>query len=235
MACLSLHEQTKIEVEEPFEGAEVQLFSRQPVEIVAYGTSGREVVSTLVSDSSDGLQVHRLTGHALTHFEIRAKHEVSLLEVCVEGNDLLPIEQIEVARAFWKAMTVARDVVAGRPGEVVSVELDADSMDRIRISGGNANLVELCYFDVESGSTRGWVPVDRIVQPIALPVRDPDYPASGNRPTDDAASLNDALDRPASHTVIRTAGLRPSRICTSNASTSCAVDRSCRWPMQHAP
>lgn len=194
VSCLSLHEHTQVEVEEPFEEAEVRLVSREPVEIVAFGTFGREVASTLVSDPSDELQVHRLTGNALTHFHVRAQHEVSLLEVCVEGSDLSTIEEIELT-AFAGTMTAAHGVVTGRAGEVVSVELDADAMDRLRISGGNANLVELCYFDVESGSTRGWVPVDRIVQPIALPVRDLDYPASGNRPTDGAASLDDALDR----------------------------------------
>ncbi|MEO6156683.1 MAG: hypothetical protein ABIQ39_03535, partial [Ilumatobacteraceae bacterium] len=193
-SCLALLQQTFIEVDEPFQEAEIRLVSRAPVEMLAFGSFAEEVASTLISDPADELQVHRLTGNALGQIQIRAKQELALLEVCVTGNNLSTIEQVELT-AFAGAMTTAQHVVAGRPGEVVSIDIDADAMDRLRISAGIANLIELCSFSVEGGATQGWKPVDRIVQPIALPVRDFDYPASGNRPTDESASLNDALDR----------------------------------------
>jgi hypothetical protein len=72
---------------------------------------------------------------------------------------------------------VASAMARGRPGETVSVELHADRMTGLRIGGGEAVLTDICWSEVAADAAKGWEPVPGCPQPLALPVRHPDYPA----------------------------------------------------------
>jgi hypothetical protein len=72
---------------------------------------------------------------------------------------------------------VTSAVARARPGETVSVELHADRMTGLRIGGGEAMLTDLCWSEVGADAVKGWEPVPNCPQPLALPVRHPDYPA----------------------------------------------------------
>lgn len=88
--------------------------------------------------------------------------------------------------------TVARDVLRGRPGDTIAVELRADRMTGVRVGGGDAVLADVCWSEVAADATTGWERVPGCPQPLTLPVRHPDYRAwSGpmDLPTAEAAGL----------------------------------------------
>jgi len=194
LRCLRLNAETDITSAEPFDLARLRLVGGEGVEVVAQGKDGGKALGKLMPAAAGAVQVFQITGTALTHITIRAKRDVALLDLCVEGGRVSSYSEIEIT-GHWGQADVARNLAAGKPGDVVTLEVNADVMDRIRIRGGPAKLIEICYADIESGAGRGWLPLEKLVQPIALPVRAPAYPASGNRATDEAAALYDALDR----------------------------------------
>src|SRR5690606_21158282 len=72
---------------------------------------------------------------------------------------------------------VASEVVTGRPGDVRSVVLTADAIDRIDIGPGEAALIDLCVTSVRAGArTGGWDRLEGFEYPLCLPVAHGDYP-----------------------------------------------------------
>ncbi len=183
-----------IKTEEIVGAIELRIVGPSEIETQAFDGAGNRVEGKLVSSPGQAVQVYRLEGIGLHDATMAHKGEAFLLSVCLEGDDLAPWVEIPVT-AFLGESEVAQVVMAGLAGDVASASLRADAMDRIRIASGPASLVELCWSSVFEGAQRGWEPVDKIVQPITLPVRHPDYPACGNLPTDLPASRADALQR----------------------------------------
>ncbi len=103
-------------------------------------------------------------------------------------------EDVEV-RYYAGPVLIHTETVSGNAGEVVETEFASDLITRVEFGGANAALVEVCYVPVAQDYAQGWVPVLGLELPIALPVRDPQYPASGGQPGDPAASEDTAIDR----------------------------------------
>ena len=74
------------------------------------------------------------------------------------------------------------------------VVFTADAISVIELSGGNAAVIDLCLTPLGQGATNGWEPLQSFSYPLALPVRDPTYPADPNQ-TDVGFSRTTALHR----------------------------------------
>jgi hypothetical protein len=100
-----------------------------------------------------------------------------------------------VVTALARGAVVARAVVSGTAGNVVSVPpLVFEAIDEVRISSGPACLVDLCTTPTEDALGQGWVPVPNLAQPICLPVSHLKYPCNPN-PTDVNADRQLAFSR----------------------------------------
>lgn len=77
---------------------------------------------------------------------------------------------------------VATAVVAGKANTVVKASLIFDAIDEVIVSSGPARLVDVCAFAVNDSLGQGWAPVPNFPQPMALPVKSPNYPISSGAP-----------------------------------------------------
>lgn len=138
------------------------------------GTEGKREVVRL--KSAKALRLHVADTNLWLHrvcFPVGVGRERSVL---LEGLDQLP------GTDPGSPAVVATAVAAGKPGDIVHVQLSADRMTGVRIAGGDAAVVDLCWSDVAQGATDGWEPLGDCPQPLTLPVRDLDYPAwQGNQ------------------------------------------------------
>ena len=99
-----------------------------------------------------------------------------------------------VVTALRTGVPVATAVVGGRAGTVVKASLIFDAIDQVIVSSGPARLVDVCAFAVTDSLGQGWAPVPSFPQPMALPVKSPNYPISSGQP-DVNASQAVALGR----------------------------------------
>lgn len=94
--------------------------------------------------------------------------------------------------AFADGTPVRSSKVNYQAGEIVSVILEADAIDAVELSPGEAALVDLCYVPVAQDATQGWEKLPKlalsatlqlgVTYPIGLPVSQPDYPCSVANP-----------------------------------------------------
>ena len=91
--------------------------------------------------------------------------------ILLEGLDRLPGSDPA------DAAVVATRMARGQPGETVIVELQADRMTGLRVSGGDAVLIDICWSEIAADAGDRWELVPDCPQPLSLPVRDPLYPA----------------------------------------------------------
>ena len=87
----------------------------------------------------------------------------------------------------WDGIPMEQRRVAGRAGQVVVEEIEADSITDVHLTSGPAVLIDLCCVPLTEGARLGWLPVPGLRGPICLPVTQPGYPCS-NGPEDVAAS-----------------------------------------------
>ncbi len=146
-------------------------------ETVRFATAGLSGLRIRASDAS--VWIHRIC------FPIAPARPET---ITVEGLALLPGDDPGFAAV------VARRTITGMPGETVDVVVAADRMTGVRVSGGNAAIIQLCWSDLAIGATRGWSRVPKCPAPLALPVRHPDYPAWPG-PVDVAVAEGEALGR----------------------------------------
>lgn len=102
-------------------------------------------------------------------------HEICF--VCDEGGGDDAKAEIKV-EALAGGLVVAQQMAQGKPGEVVKVILSADSISAVEVSGGEAALVNLCFYFVSQDARVGWEPVPGFKSPMCLPVRHTNYPCS---------------------------------------------------------
>ncbi len=76
---------------------------------------------------------------------------------------------------------------SGSPGQRVKVSLEADRMDSVKIMGGDAVLIDICYVPVDQGWNVGWAVIPGFVYPMCLPTAKAGYPCPGRPATDGAA------------------------------------------------
>jgi hypothetical protein len=87
-----------------------------------------------------------------------------------------------VVTALRTGVPVATAVVGGRAGTVVKTSLVFDAIDEVIVSSGPARLVDICAYAVTDSLGQGWGPVPNFPQPMALPVKSPNYPISTGQP-----------------------------------------------------
>lgn len=165
-------------------------FSRlSPPRIVALDKS-RQVVNQVVANGG-GIESLRLTGNEIVAIHIETPDdETTLLRLCwecVDGKDDQDKRSTGIrVTARWKGVAVAAGE-ADSPGTITSVELAADAIDEVVISGGDAALIDLCVVPVKQGLASGWETLKGFVYPLCLPVNQIDYPCPRKPATNAAA------------------------------------------------
>lgn len=185
---------TQIKTEEKVDIIDIRLVGPKKVSVQALDSAGKQVQGKLVVEPGATVQHYRLEGDGLHDTRVSLDGFGYLLTVCLDGAELSQLAEIPVT-AFAGGLEVAQIVVTGGPGEVVTAALAGDIIDEVHISGGSASLIDLCWASAVKDARSGWRPVDGVKQPIALPVRHPDYPASGNLLTNLPISRTEALSR----------------------------------------
>jgi hypothetical protein len=97
-------------------------------------------------------------------------------------------------QALHGSLVVDERTVWGESGQVITVTLESDLISAVKVSGGEAAIVDLCFYSVAQNATARWEVVPDFQYPMALPVHHPQYPCSP-QPTDQAASQTLALSR----------------------------------------
>lgn len=122
-----------------------------------------------------------LDGEAITQvvFQTPATDAGLLHEICFEcptsdGGE----SEIEV-RTLAGTAVVARKMVRGSAGQIVTAALAGDAITSVEILPGPAALVDLCYVPVKQGVAFGWEEVPGFQYPLCLPVAHEDYLCPG--------------------------------------------------------
>jgi hypothetical protein len=185
---------TLIKTDEKVNVIDVWLISAKKAVVQAQDSAAKKILGKLSIEVGSQVQHYRLEGNGLHDTRISLDGPGYLLAVCVDSDALRQITELSVT-AFGGGKQVAQVIVAGAEGDVVTASLSGDIIDKVQISGGFASLINLCWANAIRDAQSGWQPVDGVKQPIALPVLHPDYPASGNLPTDLPTSRTLALSR----------------------------------------
>jgi hypothetical protein len=193
-AALRLGASTQIKTQEKVDIIEIRLLAPTKASVQALDSAGKTVPGMLVAEPGSQVQHFRLEGDGLHDTRVSLDRSGNLLAVCVDGAQLRQIAEIPVT-ALAGGSEVAQVTVTGGAGEVVIASLSGDIIDKVHISEGYASLIDLCWASALRDAQSGWRPVEGIKQPIALPVLHPDYPASGNLPTNLPVSRTEALSR----------------------------------------
>ena len=166
--------------------------------VAARDAKGKVVDRSEIPQPKDGVAVIRLTGKRIAEvvFDL-PQDETMLLALCWRCADRTGAanpEKVEV-RYFAGQTLLHADVVAGNPGDVVETTFTSDLVTSVDYMRADAALVDVCYVPVRQAVGGKWTPLRKAGLPIALPVRDPDYPASGALSPDPGASEAEALGR----------------------------------------
>jgi hypothetical protein len=183
-----------VKTEENIRAMEIKLVGSKKVRIQSTDSAGNKVLGKLISNPNDPIQVYRLEGEKLQGTSISVEEESYLISICIEGKELDQYVEIPVT-AYLNGFEVDRVVLTGIQGDLASASLKSDAIDRIRISGGLASLIDLCWSSVFQDAQAGWKPLEEVKQPITLPVLHSDYPACNNLPTNFPVSRTNALAR----------------------------------------
>lgn len=120
-------------------------------------------------------------------------HEICF--ACEEGGGGYEGGEVKVeVKALSGGFVVAERTAQGQPGQIVVVDLSADSITGVEVSGGEAALVDLCFYLVSQNAAAGWEQVPGFKYPMCLPVRHTNYPCNPQA-TNLAASESVALGR----------------------------------------
>jgi hypothetical protein len=85
--------------------------------------------------------------------------------------------QIDIT-ALWDGIPMETRRVPGQAGQMITEEIQTDSITEVLISSGPARLIDLCYVPVTEDAGRLWQPVPGLRRAICLPVTQPGYPCS---------------------------------------------------------
>ena len=161
---------TTITSQEKIDVIELQIVADKKVTAEALDASGTAILGKVNVASGSTIQHIRLEGSGLHDAKISIDGGAYLLSACIDGAALRQLREIEVT-ALAGGFEVERAVVTGGEGDVVTVSLAADIIDRIHLSSGFASLIDLCWSSALADARSGWRPVAGVKQPIALPAR----------------------------------------------------------------
>jgi hypothetical protein len=122
----------------------------------------------------DGKVEFDLENRSVLYFRFDQKELVRRVDVTI-GFRL--DARIEVF-AMMDEVPVAQTMARGNAGDVVSVTLEFDVINAVRIGSGPAALIDLCFVLVSDEATKGWESVPGFPYPLHLPVFHPDYPCT---------------------------------------------------------
>lgn len=193
-SALLLTGQTVIAIDGAADMVELALTGRGKILVSGRDGSGAEVAGQLLSPADAPVRRYRVAGQALGEITVTSGESALLQSIFAQGTGLTQLTELTLT-AYSLDRPVVETTIAGKPGEIATATLRADAVDRVRVKSGPASLIDLCWSNVVDNAVRQWQPLTGITQPIALPVRHPDYPASGNLPTDVDASRAEALAR----------------------------------------
>ena len=115
-----------------------------------------------------------LENRSVLYFRFVQKELVRRVDVTIGFRLDARIEVFAMKGEVPVAQTMAR----GNAGDVVSVTLEFDVINAVRIGSGPAALIDLCFVLVSDEATKGWEPVPDFPYPMHLPVFHPDYPCT---------------------------------------------------------
>lgn len=160
--------------------------------------NGNTVARSPIPEPRNGISVIDLQGEGIAQISLDLpQNETFLLAMCWRCTDTdasANPQDVEI-RYFAGATLIHTETVSGAPGSTVTASFNADLITSVQYAGADAALVDVCYTPIREALRPGWQIVPGLAQPIALPVREPDYPASGNLPTNVVASEAVALQR----------------------------------------
>lgn len=168
-----------------------------PALLEAVDRTGARVVSASMQSPARTPERIMLRARGIRSILVLARqNETFLHEICFGKGDPLggPRTSLRLV-ANMGPVRVAGAVATGRPGDVVTVDLEADAISRIEIEPGNAALIDLCLVPITQAATQGWEPLQGFPYALSLPVFHPSYPASGNRPVNASAARATGLAR----------------------------------------
>lgn len=178
VSAFLLSSRNEIKLDAPADVVELWIVGPERIVVRGADSTRRAVAGKRVPTAANSnVQHFRVEGSGITGLTIAVEGAAYLLAICAEGKDLRPVQTATIT-AYSGGFEVDKVVVTGHPGEMVPAVLRNDAIDRVRMTGENASLVELCWSSVFADATKGWEPVPKIKQPITLPVRHPDYPVN---------------------------------------------------------
>lgn len=198
-AALNMGFKTHIKLPCPADYVEMLFINiASPGKVVGLDSSEKPVVSALLDRTENRPGSVTLKGHGIAGIDVIApQNETLLLSLCYhcQGDEKSNENEKLLVRFFAGTTLLHEELVTGNPGDIVEGKYSANNLTAIEFTGGNAALVDICVADVRAAFRGGWKPLERCTQPINLPIRHPNYPASGSQPTNLAVSEAHALGR----------------------------------------
>lgn len=167
-----------------------------PGRVMALNSAGNVVATASIPPQPGVPHVLHLAGQSIVRVVVDAPQDETLLqEICFRCDTTNggAAEEVTV-KALQGDLVILETTAQGAPGQVVSVALEADSITGIEVSGGEAALIDVCFYFVSQNATSGWELVPDFKAPMCLPVMHPQYPCSP-QPTSEAVSQALALGR----------------------------------------
>ncbi|HEX6077663.1 MAG TPA: hypothetical protein VFZ32_20695 [Micromonosporaceae bacterium] len=167
-----------------------------PGRVSALNSAGAVVATASIPTQQGVSHVLNLSGQDIVRVVVEAPQDETLLhQICFRcGTADGGVAPEVTVKALHGDLVILETTAHGAPGQVVTVALDADSITAIEVSGGEAALIDLCFYFVSQNATSGWEPVPDFKAPMCLPVMHPQYPCSP-QPTSEAVSQALALGR----------------------------------------
>lgn len=166
-----------------------------PGRVTAFDASGNVVATASVPSPPGVPHLVHMSGPDIVRLVVETKEdEALLLQICFTcAGDGGAAETVTVT-ALHGALAIFETSAHGTPGQVVTVSLEADAITAIELSGGDAALLDLCFYLVSQNATEGWELVPDFKTPMCLPVMHPQYPCSPQL-TNETVSQSLALGR----------------------------------------
>ncbi|PVE22765.1 hypothetical protein DC522_19145 [Microvirga sp. KLBC 81] len=167
-----------------------------PGRVRALDSAGGVVATASIPVQQGVSHLLKLPGQDIVRIVVDAPQDETLLQqLCFScGTADCGAADVVTVKVLHGDLVLTQTTAQAAPGQVLTVTLDADTITAVELSGGEAALIELCFYFVSQNAGRGWEPVPDCEAPMCLPVMHPQYPCSP-QPTSEAASEALALGR----------------------------------------